>query len=328
VTVGILDAAESLKRVLGNAGDGGDFGAGCPQETESVQEVFTPVEVPEPVGGSPGGRLRFPSFSLLRGLGEKWNSLAVTIGLGFLNFWNKKHLFFPPLLAVSLLAVWYHRSSPSLLSFTLAVSLLLTTLLLAFIGLVVMDYVQRDLASTGKVVTQTLVGISLLLGFLFYLDLSIGGFLPAPPLLILLAIMWAVPLVPYVVVALFLPLLVGRLPRVRERWEALRGRYPFWGIYCAVLGGLMILYVPLKFFPMYLYTSLVFWGMFLGSSCLALAAIMAMFPRRDSCRVVGLFLVILAALSWMGTLGGALLGSLFCIAAGAHAYAWRPASGS
>jgi hypothetical protein len=328
VTVGILDAAESLKRVLGNAGDGGDFGAGCPQETESVQEVFTPVEVPEPVGGSPGGRLRFPSFSLLRGLGEKWNSLAVTIGLGFLNFWNKKHLFFPPLLAVSLLAVWYHRSSPARRSFTLAVSLLLTTLLLAFIGLVVMDYVQRDLASTGKVVTQTLVGISLLLGFLFYLDLSIGGFLPAPPLLILLAIMWAVPLVPYVVVALFLPLLVGRLPRVRERWEALRGRYPFWGIYCAVLGGLMILYVPLKFFPMYLYTSLVFWGMFLGSSCLALAAIMAMFPRRDSCRVVGLFLVILAALSWMGTLGGALLGSLFCIAAGAHAYAWRPASGS
>jgi len=326
--VGILDAAESLKRVLGNAGDGGDSGAGCPQETESVQEVFTPVEVPEPVGGSPGGRLRFPSFSLLRGLGEKWNSLAVTIGLGFLNFWNKKHLFFPPLLAVSLLALWYHRSSSSLLSFTLAVSLLLTTLLLAFIGLVVMDYVQRDLASTGKVVTQTLVGISLLLGFLFYLDLSIGGFLPAPPLLILLAIMWAVPLVPYVVVALFLPLLVGRLPRVRERWEALRGRYPFWGIYCAVLGGLMILYVPLKFFPMYLYTSLVFWGMFLGSSCLALAAIMAMFPRRDSCRVVGLFLVILAALSWMGTLGGALLGSLFCIAAGAHAYAWRPASGS
>lgn len=326
--MGILDAAESLKRVLGNAGDGGDSGAGCPQETESVQEVFTPVEVPEPVGGSPGGRLRFPSFSLLRGLGEKWNSLAVTIGLGFLNFWNKKHLFFPPLLAVSLLALWYHRSSSSLLSFTLAVSLLLTTLLLAFIGLVVMDYVQRDLASTGKVVTQTLVGISLLLGFLFYLDLSIGGFLPAPPLLILLAIMWAVPLVPYVVVALFLPLLVGRLPRVRERWEALRGRYPFWGIYCAVLGGLMILYVPLKFFPMYLYTSLVFWGMFLGSSCLALAAIMAMFPRRDSCRVVGLFLVILAALSWMGTLGGALLGSLFCIAAGAHAYAWRPASGS
>ncbi|MEM2866097.1 MAG: DUF6114 domain-containing protein [Candidatus Hadarchaeales archaeon] len=295
---------------------------------EISQEVAPPVEVPPTPEPSGGRHFRLPSLPHLKGLGEKWNSVAITIGMGFLNFWNKKHFVFPILLGCCALTVWYHSFTHSLLSFTLSVTFLLTTLLLAFIGLVVMDYIQKDLASTGRVVTQTLAGISLLLGFLFYLDLSIGGFLPAPPLLILLSIMWAVPILPYAVLAIFLPLLVGRLPWFRSRWESLRERYPFWAIYCAVLGGLIILYVPLRFFPMYMYSSLVFWGMFLGSSCLAMAAIMAMFPRRESCKIVGLFLVIMAALSWMGTLGGALLGSLFCIAAGAHAYAWRPASGS
>lgn len=332
--MGILEAAESLRERLrgGLERNGGrpgtpealEGGGGAPEAVEASQTA-SPLEVPE-LPSEPSGRRWFhfrPQW-----IGEKWNTVAVTIGMGFLNFWNKKHFVFPVLLATCGLGLWYHHSYPSLLSFTLAVTFLLTTLILAFIGLVVMDYIQEDLASTGRVVTQTLVGISLLLGFLFYLDLSLGGFLPAPPLLILLAIMWAVPVVPYVVLAIFLPVLVGNLPRFRSGWKSLRRKYPFWGIYCSLLGGLMILYIPLRFFPMYMYTSLVFWGMFLGSSCLAMAAIMVMFPKRESCKIVGLFLVVMAALSWVGTLGGAMLGSLFCVAAGAHAYAWRPASGS
>ncbi len=328
--MGILEASESLKHLLAGGADreGDNPSAKKVQEleVESSQEVPSPEVTPTPKPSV--GRYSRLSLPHLRSLGEKWNSFAIAVGLGFLNLWNKKHFIFPILLVCCALTLWYHSFTHSLFSFTLAVTFLLTTLLLAFIGLVVMDYIQKDLASTGRVVTQTLVGVSLLLGFLFYLDFSIGGFLPAPPLLILLSIMWAVPILPYALLAIFLPPLVGRFPRFRSSWGSLREKYPFWAIYCAVLGGLMILYVPLKFLPMYMYASFVFWGMFLGSSCLAMAAIMAMFPKRDSCKIVGLFLVIMAALSWMGTLGGALLGSLFCIAAGAHAYAWRPASGS
>lgn len=341
--MGILEATESLKTLLSG---GTDRDGGIPSvekasgpETENSTAEASPsspegLPTPEHAGGR---RRRLPSLPHLSfphlnfphlDLREKWNSVAITIGMGFLNFWNKKFLIFPILLVCCAVTVWYHNITQSLLSFTLAVTFLLTTLLLAFIGLVVMDYIQKDLASTGRVVTQTLIGISLLLAFLFYLDLSIGGFLPAPPLIILLSIMWAIPLLPYVVLALFLPPLLGHLPKLKPRWDSLRERYPFWAIYCAVLGGLAILYVPLTFFPVYMYTSLVFWGMFLGSSCLAMAAIMLMFPRRESCKIVGLFLVIMAALSWVGTLGGALLGSLLCVAAGGHAYAWRPLSGS
>lgn len=235
---------------------------------------------------------------------------------------------FPILLFGCGIALWYQSVSSSLLSFTLCITVLLTTLVLAFVGLVVMDQIQRDIASTGRIVTQTLVGIVMIVGFLLYLDLSIGGFLPAPPLVLLIGVMWAIPLVPYVTLAILLPPLLGSIPRFKPKWNALRGKYPFWGIYCAVLGGLLILYVPLKFFPLYMYSSLVFWGMFLGSSTLALAAILAMFPRKDSTKVTGLFLVILAALSWVGTLGGVILGSILCVVGGAHAYAWTPTSRS
>lgn len=264
-------------------------------------------------------------FSILK---EKWELLAIRIGFSFLNLWNRKHIVFPILLVCCALFVWYNSFARSFISFTLAATFLIITFTLAFIGLVVIDYIEKDITSTVRVVTQTTIGILLLLIFLFYLQLSMIGVLPAPPLMVLLSIMWAIELTPYVVVAIFIPPSLGYLRRFKPYWDSLRERYPFWSIYIATLGGLIILYVTFRFFPMHIYPFIAYWGMFLGVSCLIMAAILAMFPRRNVCKIVSLFLLIIAALSWIGVLGGGLLGSLLCVIAGGHAYAWKPASRS
>jgi len=90
------------------------------------------------------------------GLKEKWSDFAMKFGMGFLGMWNKKHIVFPVLIAITIiLGIWW-MTAQYLWAMFFCLFFAILTIILGLTGLITMPMVTKDLTKTVKVVTATL----------------------------------------------------------------------------------------------------------------------------------------------------------------------------
>ncbi|MEM2030903.1 MAG: hypothetical protein QXV35_06110, partial [Archaeoglobaceae archaeon] len=152
-------------------------------------------------------------------LNLNWMEKSTKIGLIFLEIWNRKKIVFPTLILVSALSWLIHYTIPNLITLHLALFPTITTLLLAFIGLIVIENIENsgDLTRVPSLVTETLIAITIVLAILLYLSGMLFGIFPPPPLPMLLALMFAIAVAPLVTILILIPPLIGYIPKVRPK---------------------------------------------------------------------------------------------------------------
>ncbi|MEM3391783.1 MAG: hypothetical protein QW226_05705, partial [Archaeoglobaceae archaeon] len=189
-------------------------------------------------------------------LNLNWIEKSTKIGLIFLEIWNRKKVVFPALILVSALSWLIHYTIPNLITLHLALFPTIMTLLLAFIGLIVIENIENsgDLTRVPSLVTETLIAITIVLAILLYLSGMLFGIFPPPPLPMLLALMFAMAVAPLVTILILIPPLIGYIPRLRPKWIAVRQRVPFWGIYLGFIAGFLVM------LPLLLFIDLAFLG--------------------------------------------------------------------
>lgn len=258
-------------------------------------------------------------------LNINWMETSTKIGLMFLDIWNRRKLIFPALILISGLAWVIHYTFPSLITLHLALFPTIATLLLAFIGLIVIENIENsgDLTIVPSLVTQTIVAVVIVLGILLYLSGMLFGIFPAPPLPMLLALIFAMAVAPLVTILVLIPPLIGYIPRMRPKWVAVRRRVPFWGIYLGFIAGILTI------LPLLLFIDLAFLGnMFImaiyGGILIYCSIMLMVLPRPILTRSLGLLMVAMGPISWFGAAGGLALGSVLAVIAGAYAFSWSP----
>uniref|UniRef100_A0A7J2TJX4 Uncharacterized protein n=1 Tax=Archaeoglobus fulgidus TaxID=2234 RepID=A0A7J2TJX4_ARCFL len=254
-----------------------------------------------------------------------WTEKATKIGLLFLEIWNRKKQVFPILLAISAAAWFIHYEFPNLITLHLALIPTIATLLLAFIGLIVIENIESsgDLTVVPSLVTRTIFAVAAVLLTLFYLSGMLFGIFPAPPLPLLLALMFSMAVAPIVTILVLIPPLLGYIPRFRPRWIALRKKVPFWGIYLGFIAGTLmilplLLFVELAFLG-YMYLMAIYSSVLFYCSFLLLVA-----PRPMITKAAGLLMILMGPISWFGAAGGLGLGSVLSVISGAYSFAWSP----
>lgn len=258
-------------------------------------------------------------------LNLNWMEKSTKIGLIFLDIWNRKKIVFPSLIALCALGWAVHYAIPNLITLHLALFPTIITLILAFIGLIVIENIENsgDLTRVPSLVTQTLVAVSLVLLILLYLSGMLFGIFPAPPLPMLLAMMFAMAVAPLVTILVLIPPLIGYIPKVRPKWIALRQRVPFWGAYLGFIAAFLVM------LPLLLFIDLAFLGnmyiMAIYGGVLAYCSLMLLVaPRPIITKSLGLLMIAMGPISWFGAAGGLALGSVLAVIAGAYAFSWSP----
>ncbi|MEM0203143.1 MAG: DUF6114 domain-containing protein [Archaeoglobaceae archaeon] len=258
-------------------------------------------------------------------LNLNWIEKATKIGLMFLDIWNRKKVVFPVLILVSALAWVIHYEIPNLITLHLALFPTITTLLLAFIGLIVIENIENsgDLTRVPSLVTETLIAVTIVLAILLYLSGMLFGIFPAPPLPMLLALMFAMAVAPLVTILILIPPLIGYIPRLRPKWIAVRQRVPFWGIYLGFIAGFLVMLPLLLFIDLAflgnMYIMAIYGGILIYCSFMLLVS-----PRPLVTKSLGLLMVAMGPISWFGAAGGLALGSVLAVIAGAYAFSWSP----
>lgn len=253
--------------------------------------------------------------------------MAGRIGNAFISLWNRKRIVFPVLIALCALAWFYgYHFGSSLITLSITLTLIAVTLEFAFIGLIGIEHIETsgDYTAIPRVTTVALVFVALVTAVLLYLGGMLSKIFPPPPLPILLAIMSAMQVIPYVILACLLPPLIGYLPKVRPKWVALRQRFPFWGIYLGLMSGILTL-LPLVLLP----AMMIIGGAglrigIIGGVLIVLSVLLGALPRSAPCKVIGIFLVLVGVLTWFGASGGFTLGSILAVLGGAYSYSWSP----
>ncbi|MEM3927850.1 MAG: hypothetical protein QXT07_02760 [Archaeoglobaceae archaeon] len=258
-------------------------------------------------------------------LNLNWMEKSTKIGLIFLEIWNRKKVVFPALILVSALSWLIHYTIPNLITLHLALFPTIMTLLLAFIGLIVIENIENsgDLTRVPSLVTETLIAITIVLAILLYLSGMLFGIFPAPPLPMLLALMFAMAVAPLVTILILIPPLIGYIPKVRPKWIAVRQRVPFWGIYLGFIAGFLVMLPLLLFIDLAflgnMYIMAIYGGIIIYSSFMLLVS-----PRPLVTKSFGLLMVAMGPISWFGAAGGLTLGSVLAVIAGAYAFSWSP----
>lgn len=149
------------------------------------------------------------------------------------------------------------------------------------------------------------------------------GIFPAPPLPMLLALMFAMAVAPLVTILVLLPPLIGYIPRLRSKWVAIRQKVPFWGIYLSFLAGILmmlplIMFIDLAFLGN-MYVMAIYGGVLIYCSFMLMVA-----PKPIVTKSLGLVMLIMGPISWFGAAGGLTLGSVIAVIAGAYTFAWSP----
>ncbi|MEM1957621.1 MAG: hypothetical protein QXX76_05060 [Archaeoglobaceae archaeon] len=258
-------------------------------------------------------------------LNLNWMEKSTKIGLIFLEIWNRKKIVFPTLILVSALSWLIHYTIPNLITLHLALFPTITTLLLAFIGLIVIENIENsgDLTRVPSLVTETLIAITIVLAILLYLSGMLFGIFPPPPLPMLLALMFAIAVAPLVTILILIPPLIGYIPKVRPKWIAVRQRVPFWGIYLGFIAGFLVMLPLLLFIDLAflgnMYIMAIYGGIIIYSSFMLLVS-----PRPLVTKSFGLLMVAMGPISWFGAAGGLTLGSVLAVIAGAYAFSWSP----
>ena len=247
------------------------------------------------------------------------------MGSYFSKFGIEKKIVFPALILVSALSWLIHYTIPNLITLHLALSPTITTLLLAFIGLIVIENIENsgDLTRVPSLVTETLIAITIFLAILLYLSGMLFGIFPPPPLPMLLALMFAMAVAPLVTILILIPPLIGYIPKVRPKWIAVRQRVPFWGIYLGFIAGFLVMLPLLLFIDLAflgnMYIMAIYGGIIIYSSFMLLVS-----PRPLVTKSFGLLMVAMGPISWFGAAGGLTLGSVLAVIAGAYAFSWSP----
>ncbi|MEM3477663.1 MAG: hypothetical protein QXW59_02475 [Archaeoglobaceae archaeon] len=258
-------------------------------------------------------------------LNLNWMEKSTKIGLIFLEIWNRKKVVFPALILVSALSWLIHYTIPNLITLHLALFPTIMTLLLAFIGLIVIENIENsgDLTRVPSLVTETLIAITIVLAILLYLSGMLFGIFPPPPLPMLLALMFAMAVAPLVTILILIPPLIGYIPKVRPKWIAVRQRVPFWGIYLGFIAGFLVMLPLLLFIDLAflgnMYIMAIYGGIIIYSSFMLLVS-----PRPLVTKSFGLLMVAMGPISWFGAAGGLTLGSVLAVIAGAYAFSWSP----
>ncbi|MEM3796299.1 MAG: hypothetical protein QXJ98_03370 [Archaeoglobaceae archaeon] len=258
-------------------------------------------------------------------LNLNWMEKSTKIGLIFLEIWNRKKVVFPALILVSALSWLIHYTVPNLITLHLALFPTIMTLLLAFIGLIVIENIENsgDLTRVPSLVTETLIAITIVLAILLYLSGMLFGIFPPPPLPMLLALMFAMAVAPLVTILILIPPLIGYIPKVRPKWIAVRQRVPFWGIYLGFIAGFLVMLPLLLFIDLAflgnMYIMAIYGGIIIYSSFMLLVS-----PRPLVTKSFGLLMVAMGPSSWFGAAGGLTLGSVLAVIAGAYAFSWSP----
>ncbi|MEM0330970.1 MAG: hypothetical protein QXW84_06315 [Archaeoglobaceae archaeon] len=258
-------------------------------------------------------------------LNLNWMEKSTKIGLIFLEIWNRKKVVFPALILVSALSWLIHYTIPNLITLHLALFPTIMTLLLAFIGLIVIENIENsgDLTRVPSLVTETLIAITIVLAILLYLSGMLFGIFPPPPLPMLLALMFAMAVAPIVTILILIPPLIGYIPKVRPKWIAVRQRVPFWGIYLGFIAGFLVMLPLLLFIDLAflgnMYIMAIYGGIIIYSSFMLLVS-----PRPLVTKSFGLLMVAMGPISWFGAAGGLTLGSVLAVIAGAYAFSWSP----
>jgi|GEM_PF-729392 len=324
MVVGWLESVEEVRKRLGGEAEERrpepeklEVERELERRVEEAVPITPPVEEAAPV--SPP-RIRWS----LGALGERTGALLDSVSMGTLGLWNRKHVFLPLLLLLSLLGWLIHYQVGTLLTFDLAVTLTVLFLVILLVGTVVIGGIEEGsipFERVRRVTAGTLVAIGVTLLVLIYLALMLAKVVPPPPLPFLFAILFAMEVAPWVALAVVIPPVLGYF-LFRERWKRFRARKPFWGAYLGLLAALLFLYPILGYPQLWYYGGFKFFA--LAGITVICSVLLLAHPREGVCKAVGLFLPLLGFLSWFFVYGGMALGSVLAILAGALAYSWTP----
>lgn len=149
-------------------------------------------------------------------------------GLGLVSMWRRKAIILPALFAVNLATWFYFWIRPSLLSFSLIVltlAIFLTVIFIGVIPVVIMEENNCDLNVIRKMGLGTFVSLIIVYALFMYVSSVILAVIKPPPyLIVMMALLFALPLTPFIVLAILVPPLIGYF--IRDKWRSLRVGYP------------------------------------------------------------------------------------------------------
>ncbi len=252
-------------------------------------------------------------------------------GLGLVSMWRRKVIVLPALFAVNLITWLYFWVKPSILGFALIVLTLAIFLTVVFIGVIPVVIIEENNYDPGVIRRMGGLGTFVSLIIIYALFTYVSSVLLAlirPPsyLFVMIALLFALPLTPLVVLAVLLPPLIGYF--IRDKWRSLRGRIPFWGgVYLGLLSAAILLLMPMMYFKVLFVSTSLINAFVLGGITLILSLIPLLYPRPEVCRILGMVMVFLGILMWILAAGGLTWGgSVLAIISGGYLYDWRPRS--
>jgi hypothetical protein len=247
-------------------------------------------------------------------------------GLGLARMWEHKVATLTTVVTVNVVSWLYFWLRPSILGFmfiVLAASVLVAILLIGTVPVLAMVENKFDEDVVRRMSLGTLVSLVLSYALLTYVGSFMLGFIDPPPyLLIVMALFFALPITPYVVLAILLPPLIGYF--MRSRWYSLRHRVPFWGAYLGFLASAMFLVMPLIYFRVIMVSISLINSFILAGVTMIASAASVINPRPSICKIIGLAMVFIGILSWLIAIGGLTWGSVLAIISGSYLYDWKP----
>ncbi|WP_054852983.1 hypothetical protein [Vulcanisaeta distributa] len=251
-------------------------------------------------------------------------------GFVLINLWKRKALVLPILFGLNLLSWIYFWIRPSLLGFALIILTLAIFLTVIFIGVIPVAIIEENNYRVDVVRSMGLnsfISLIVIYALFIYVSLILMAVIKPPPLLIvMMALLFALPLTPFVVLAVLVPPLVGYF--MKARWRSLRGgRIPFWGIYLGLLSALILLLLPIMYFRVLFVSMSLVDSFIMGGVVTILSLIPLFYPRPFICKVLGLVMIFLGILMWLIVAGGLTWGgSVLSIISGGYLYDWKPRS--
>jgi hypothetical protein len=247
-------------------------------------------------------------------------------GFGLVSVWRRKVIILPALFAVNLVTWIYFWVRPSLLGFALIILTLAVFLTVVFIGVipvVIMEENNYDPGVVRRMGLDTFISLIIVYALFIYVSSVLLALIKPPSyLFVMMALLFALPLTPIVVLAVLVPPLIGYF--IRDKWRSLRGRIPFWGVYLGLLSAVILLLMPMMYFRVLFVSTSLINALILGGITLILSLVPLLYPRPEICRVLGLVMVFLGILMWILAAGGLTWGSVLAIISGGYLYDWRP----
>ncbi|MGC9153649.1 MAG: DUF6114 domain-containing protein [Vulcanisaeta sp.] len=247
-------------------------------------------------------------------------------GFGLVSVWRRKVIILPALFAVNLVTWIYFWVRPSLLGFALIILTLAVFLTVVFIGVipvVIMEENNYDPGVVRRMGLGTFISLIIVYALFIYVSSVLLALIKPPSyLFVMMALLFALPLTPIVVLAVLVPPLIGYF--IRDKWRSLRGRIPFWGVYLGLLSAVILLLMPMMYFRVLFVSTSLINALILGGITLILSLVPLLYPRPEICRVLGLVMVFLGILMWILAAGGLTWGSVLAIISGGYLYDWRP----